>query len=130
MVEKGERSIFAYFSSSTKAENAIEALQQAGFPEASLRRVSRFGAMHDASYDNALTGQAETLTGLALFSANTDRYTNQSERILMAADPSVSGMSARGYGVAGDTPFAVIAFAPEARVEEAVQILEKHGAEV
>jgi len=123
MVEKGERSIFAYFPSSTKAENAIEALKQAGFPEATLRRVSRFGAMHDASYDNALTG-------LSLFSANTDRDTNQSERILMGADPSVSGMSARGYGVAGDKPFAVIAFAPEARVEEAVQILEAHGAEV
>ena len=130
MVEKGERSIFAYFSSSTKAEKAIAALKQAGFPEASLRRVSRFGVMHDASYDHALTGQAETLTGLSLFSANTDKDTRQSERILLAADPSVSGMSARGYGLAGDKPFAVITFAPEARVKEAVQILEAHGAEV
>lgn len=130
MVKKGERAIFAYFSSSTKAENAVEALSQAGFPDASVKRASRFGVMHDASYDNALTGQAETLTGLSLFSANTDRDANQSERILMAADPSVSGMSARGYGVTGDKPFSVIAFAPEARVEEAVRILEAHGASV
>lgn len=130
MAKAGERAIFAYFSSSTKAEKAIEALDKAGFPQASLKRVSRFGVVRDASYDNALNGQAETLTGLSLFSANTDKDMNQSERILMAADPSVSGMSALGYGLAGDKAFAVIAFAPEEEVDKAVQIIKDQGGDV
>jgi hypothetical protein len=130
VAKAGERAIIAYFPSSTKAEKAITALDQAGFPQASLKRVSKFGVVRNASFDNALNGQAETLTGLALFSANTDKDMNQSERILMAADPSVSGMSALGYGLAGSTSFSVIAFAPEEQVEKAVQILKDHGGEV
>lgn len=130
MAKAGERAIFAYFPSSTKAEKAVKALHDAGFPQASIKRTSKYGVMHDASYDNAVNGRAETLTGLSVFSANTDKDTNQSERILMAADPSVSGMSALGYGMAGGSSFAVIAFAPEEQIDEAVQILEQHGGSV
>jgi hypothetical protein len=129
MAKKGERAIFAYFPSSTMAQDAINALTQAGFSDASMRRVSHFGVVRDASYDNALTS-AETLTGLTLFSSNTDKDQNQSARILMGADPSVSGFSDRGYGLAGKKAFAVVAFAPEERVDEAVQLIKSQGGEV
>lgn len=130
MAKAGERAIFAYFPSSTMAQSAIRALNQAGFNQAEMKRASRYGVVRDATLNNALTGQAETLTGLTLFSANTDKDQNTSSRILMGADPSVSGYGDPGYSLPGKKAFAVIAFAPEERVEEAVQIIEKQGGEV
>ncbi|MGB9826786.1 MAG: hypothetical protein ACPLRU_08935, partial [Desulfofundulus sp.] len=97
-LNSGERSILAYFPSSTKARRAIEELKAAGYETISLDRVSRFGVEDNAEVNYAIAGRAETITGLTLFSAGTDSLSNSESRVLKAADPSVSGMAAHDYG--------------------------------
>ena len=124
-----ERTIIATFPSSTKADAAVKALANAGLNDAHVKRSSRFGINNDAQMNNPVN-RAETLTGLTLFSTNTPKDENSSARILLAADPSVSGFSARGYGLAGGQAFTLVVFAPEERVEEAVTIIKQQGGDV
>ncbi|SHJ40347.1 hypothetical protein SAMN02745219_02480 [Desulfofundulus thermosubterraneus DSM 16057] len=126
----GERSILAYFPSSTRARRAMEELRSAGYDTISLDRVSRFGVEDDAEINNPIAGRAETITGLTLFSAGTDSLSNSESRVLKAADPSVSGMAAYDYGTAGGRAFLVTVVTSEDKVQGAVDILEKHGAQV
>jgi hypothetical protein len=123
------RTIIASFPSSTKAKTAAKALSEAGISDVHIKRNSRFGVTHDAKMNNPIN-QAETLTGLTLFSSNTSNDENSAARVLMAADPSVSGFSARGYGLAGGHAFTLVAFAPEERVDEAVGIIKQQGGDV
>lgn len=122
-----ERTIIAHFPSSTKAEAARQSLSEVDLPDVHIRRNSRFGVTQNTS----MNGNAETLTGLTLFSANVhnDGLT-ASSRVLMGADPSVSGSSIGGDGLAGGHAFTVVAYVPEDRVTEAVNILKQHDGEV
>ncbi len=124
-----EQTIIAYFPSSTKAETAANALSSAGLTDVHIQRTSRFGVNYDVTQDDPVS-RAETLTGLTVFSANTSNETNNTARVLMAADPSVSGFSTSGNKLAGGHAFSIVAFAPENRVEEAVSILKQNGGEV
>ena len=124
-----ERTLIAFFPSSTKAEQARQALASRGV-DAEIKRNSRFGASSDPVINNALTGQAETLTGLTVYSTNVANEDNQNARVLMGADPSVSGFSSKGYGMAGGAAFTLVAFAPEDKVEQAVQIIKQNGGEI
>ncbi|RYD06632.1 hypothetical protein N752_02885 [Desulforamulus aquiferis] len=103
---KGMRSILAYFPSSTKAQAAVDEIKEIGITDISLDRISRYGITNDSHLNNPLN-DAETITGLTLFSENQDRFSNSDARILRAADPSVSGMAAHDYGVAGGKAFLV-----------------------
>lgn len=120
-----ERTIISYFPSSTKAEAAIKALSSAGMNDATLKRTSRYGVTNDAERNDPISN-AHTLTGLTLFSSDTSDENNASARVLMGADPSVSGLSAEGHGMIGGHAFSVIAFVPEERTEEAVSILKQN----
>lgn len=73
-----------------------------------------------------MSNLAETLTGLTVYSADTPNDENRAARVLMGADPSVSGYSARGYGLAGGYAFTLVAFVPDERVNEAVRIIEQN----
>ncbi len=126
----GERSILAYFPSSTKARRAVEELKSAGYDTVSLDRVSRFGVEDDAEINYAVAGRAETITGLTLFSAGTGSLSNSESRVLKAADPSVSGYGAVDYGTAGGQAFLVTVVTSEDKVQGVVEILQKHGAQV
>jgi hypothetical protein len=123
------RTIIASFPSSTKADTAAQALTAAGINDVHIRRNSRFGVSLDPHID-APVSRAETLTGLTLFSTNTPKDEDNAARVLMGADPSVSGYSARGYGLAGGAAFTLVVFAPEARVDEAVGIIKQQGGDV
>jgi len=129
-LSSGERSILAYFPSSGSAGRAVEELKAEGFTSVSLDRVSRYGANHDAEYNNPLAGRAETATGLVLYSAGTDSIANNESRVLLAADPSVSGYGDADYGTAGGRAFLVTVVTDEEKVPAAVGILKKHGARV
>ncbi|VBB06819.1 Hypothetical protein LUCI_2056 [Lucifera butyrica] len=124
-----EHTIIAHFPSSTKAAAAKQALAAAGLTDAQVRRNSRFGVTQDENQDDPVA-QAETLTGLTLFSANNPNDANASTRVLMGADPSVSGFSMEGYGLAGGRAFTLVTFVPEERMDEAVTILKQNGGEV
>jgi len=120
-----ERTIISYFPSSTKAESAIKALSVVGMTDATLKRTSRFGVTNDDERNDPISN-AQTLTGLTLFSSNNSAENNASARILMGSDPSVSGLSAEGHGMLAGHAFSVVAFVPEERTEEAVSILKQN----
>jgi rhodanese-related sulfurtransferase len=124
-----EQTIIAYFPSSTKAEKAATALAGAGFGDVHVKRVSRFGVTHDPHINDPVSN-AESLTGLTLFSTDVLSDEKSDSRVLMAADPSVSGLSARGYGMAGGRAFTLVAFVAADRVEEAVNIIRQNGGDV
>lgn len=125
-----ERTIIAHFPSSTKAEAAKESLGSSGVTDVHIRRNTRFGISNDDVQNAAVSNLAETLTGLTIYSADTPNDENRAARVLMGADPSVSGVSARGYGLAGGHAFTLVAFAPEEKVEEAVRVIKEQGGEV
>lgn len=125
-----ERMIIASFPSSGKAAEAAEVLNDAGFPDVHIRRNTRFGVSQDARYNNPVSHQAESLAALTLYSTNASQDENSTTRVLLGADPSVSGYSARGYGLSGGQAFVLVAFVPEERVDQAVGLIKQQGGEV
>lgn len=125
-----ERTIIASFPSSNKAAKAAEVLNDAGFTDVHIRRNTRFGVSQDAHYNNPISHQAESLTALTLYSTNASNDENSATRVLLGADPSVSGYSARGYGLSGGQAFVLIAFAPDEQVEQVVSLIKQQGGEV
>ncbi|MEW6064121.1 hypothetical protein P378_06800 [Desulforamulus profundi] len=123
---RGMRSLLAYFPSSTRAEGAVQELKSMGISEVSLDRVSRYGTTANAILNNPINN-AETLTGLTMFSANTSRLMNTDTRILMSADPSNYAMAADNYGVAGGKAFLVTVVTTDQMGDKAARVLEKHG---
>lgn len=127
-LSSGEHSILAYFPSSNAATEAVKTLEKAGFSEIQLDRVSRYGVNNDTEYNNPIAGQAETLTGLTLFSGDTDRFDNNDARTLLGADPSVEGYAPPGYGTAGGKAFLVTVVTNEEELDNATSILKDKGA--
>ena len=125
-----EQTLIARFPSSTKAEKARQDLASIGVTDTDIKRNSKFGTTTNQEINNVLSQQAETLTGLTLFSANTPNSVNNDARVLMGADPSVSGMSAKGYGMAGGHGFTLIAFAPEDKVDQVKEIITQCGGDI
>lgn len=115
----------SYFYSEEQVEAAKAALADAGIKDAHIRKVSRFGATNDRTQDNPLS-RAETLSGLVLYSANTSNEENAAERVLLGADPSISGYSTGGNPVPGPV-YSLTVFALAGRVEEAVGIIKQNG---
>lgn len=130
MPQQQERTIISSFPSSTRAETAAAALTAAGFADVHIRRNSRYGVSTDAHINDPISHQAESLASLTLYSTNSPNDENQAAKVLMDADPSVSGLSARGYGMAGGFAFTLVAFVPEPQVEQAVAIIKEQGGDV
>jgi delta-aminolevulinic acid dehydratase/porphobilinogen synthase len=120
-----EQMIMSYFFSEEQLQAAVKALADVGLKDAHTRKVSRFGISNDRTQDNALT-RAETLSGLVLYSANTSKEENEAERVLLAADPTVSGFSTSGNPMPGPV-YSLTVFALPQRVEEAVAIIKQNG---
>lgn len=123
----GERSILATFPSANSAQKAAAGLKNAGFQTVSVDRISRYGVENDAEINSAVAGRATSLAGLTLYSAGTNPG---DERVLLAADPSVSGYGDTNYGVAGGRAFLVTVVTSKEKVEQAAEILKQHGGQV
>ncbi|MDU2064993.1 MAG: hypothetical protein E6713_09120 [Sporomusaceae bacterium] len=123
---KQEQTVIAFFPSKQRAEQAVAALSKLGLHDTHIKRNSRFGESENYTIDSAIAS-AETLTGLTLFSENQSNQSNQSRRVLLGADPSVSGFSRSGNDLAGSHPFTLVTFVPEAMVEQAVTVLRNNG---
>ncbi|CCO07962.1 hypothetical protein [Desulforamulus hydrothermalis] len=123
---RGMRSLLAYFPSSTRAEAAVQELKGMGINDVSLDRVSRYGVTTDAALNNPVNN-AETATGLTMFSAHTSRLTDTDARVLTAADPSNYAMAADNYGTAGGKAFLVTVVTTDKLGEQAARVLKKHG---
>lgn len=124
---QGQRSILASFASGPAAEKARQALKDTGFHETQVDRVSRYGVKNDANYNNPLN-QATTITGPTLFSADNGDM-DADTRVLLAADPSVSGYGDENYGVAGGKAFLLTVVTTQAKVDQALDIIRQHGGE-
>ncbi|SHK43293.1 hypothetical protein [Desulforamulus aeronauticus] len=123
---QGMRSLLAYFPSSTKAEAAAEELKHLGIQDVSIDRISRYGVSTNSELNNPVNN-AETLTGLTMYSANTNRLMNTDSRVLMGADPSNYSMAADNYGVAGGKAFLVTAVTTDQLGDQAAHVLKQHG---
>lgn len=124
-LEKGERSIIAYFPSSTKGEKALKELKEAGYKDMGMRRVSAYGTSYDAEYNNPIN-RAESLAALTTYS---DGTMDRDAGILLAADPAASGLAGGGELV-GKKAFSVVVVTNEEGIDKAVGILKKNGGEV
>lgn len=122
----GERSILAYFPSGDSAQRAAKALSDAGFDETGVDRVSRYGVNTDPQINNPIN-RAVTQTGPTLYSDGTGEELTDSERILLAADPSVSGYGNTDYGLAGGKAFLLTLVTTEGRIKEAEKIVSAYG---
>jgi len=121
----GERSILAYFPSSNKAQAAEKELKNTGLKNVQVDRVSRYGATSDAHYNNPINN-ARTETGPTLFS-NSQGVSSQDARILMAADPSVSGYGNIDYGQAGGKAFLLTVVGSDDKMNRAEEIIRRNG---
>ncbi len=117
-LESGERSILAYFPTAQQAQEAKEILNQQGFTEARIDRVSEYP--NTELYGNS----SATLSTLIL---GAESYDGPSP--LLAADPDASGMA--GYSeLPGSKSFLLTLVSTEDKINQAVQILKEHGARV
>ncbi|MBC7344361.1 MAG: hypothetical protein H5U03_02850 [Clostridia bacterium] len=126
-LQPGEKSILAYFPSIGKANQAIEQLKNNGFSNCQLERVSRYGTEFDPSMDNPISTQATNQTSLSLYSSDSGPLAGDDSRVLLGADPSVSGTGLTDYGLAGQEAYLVTVVSSEKRIEQARAIIEKCG---
>lgn len=124
-LEPGEHTLMATFESSNQAEEALKALKAAGFTEAQMDRIGTFGYKKDGGEDRPFPGPNETSVANAVLKP--DRLDGNT-RVLMAATPEASGMSASGGPDV--PPFLVTIVCHNERVDQAVEIIHKHHGRV
>jgi len=120
-LEKGERSIISYFPSSTKAQKAMDELKKSGYQTMEMNKVGFYRAMTNAEYNNPIN-RASSLAALTMYS---DGGMDKNPGILLAADPSASGLSTGGELVGGKG-FSVVVVTNEEGLNKAVKIIEKN----
>ncbi|MBO8138533.1 MAG: hypothetical protein H0Z40_10435 [Desulfotomaculum sp.] len=129
-MNRNERSILAYFPSILEAQSAAEALKELGINEIQVDRVSRYGIENNSEINRAVTGEPSQ-AGLTLFSSDhSDKLGSRDERVLAAADPSVSGIGDSDYGAAGGASFLVTAVTDEKHLDQAIKIVQEKGGQV
>lgn len=125
-MQPGERSILAYFSSDNEARQAAEQIQQMGIEEIQIDRIARYPADSNAGIDNALTGEPN-LSDLTAFGGDTDSFHSNDSRVMVAADPSVSGIGNTNYGVAGGRSFLLTVVTDEQKAQRVEEIIKQRG---
>ncbi|WP_018084264.1 hypothetical protein [Desulfurispora thermophila] len=125
----GQRAILAYFATSDDARRAAGELAAAGYSVTDIDRISRFGTNIDQEYNNPIN-RAITSTGPVLYNDSTGNNLTDSERVLLAADPSVSGFANKDYGIAGGSSFLLTLVTEESKVRQAEEIINKHGGHI
>jgi len=129
-IRPGEKSIFGYFEESGQAQRAKKKLENLGYSKVQVDRVSRYGTDFNSEYNNPVAGQAETQTGLTLYSTNQDRFSNTDSRALKNADPSVYSMANYDYGIAGGKAFLLVAVVNDQDTDTVVDIIKSEGGSV
>lgn len=125
-LDPNERSILATFTSWTRAEDAVQALKNAGFETVQLRRWGKYGPPTDnRDFNDPVRGQAYTISGLTQLSG--DEFASRNAGPLIAADPAASGMSGPPVNDRGVLLTTVVA---TNQVDEAVRIIEANDGKV
>jgi len=116
------RSILATFSSFDQAEKAVSELKKSGFETVQMDEVRMDPGEPTDAFHNLITGKVPGLGNVVL---GTD-FTNRDAAVLLAADPSASGM-ADGNEMAITRNVLVTVIADEKDLPAAEEILQKHG---
>ncbi len=123
-LEPGERSILAYFSDRQQAQEAALALKDVGYLALQIDGISR--------YPNRLVYESYPVN-LSSMVLHGREYGSQAYGLdqgpLMAADPSVSGMSSPAESAPGYSYLLTLVTGQD-KFDTALQILKQHGATV
>lgn len=128
-LKRGEISLLANFSNSNDAQRALEEIKGKDLGEVQLDRTSLYGVTFDKELNNPIAGQADTGTGLTLYSADFDQWQDRDARILMNADTSAGGMSADDHFL-GDRSFLLTVVTRKAHLTQIKDIIAKYGGQV
>jgi len=128
-LEPGEKSFLAYFPTSKAAERAADELKKAELGTVQVDRISRYEANIDSHYNNPIN-RAVSISGPTIYSDSNGENLNQSERVLLAADPSASGIGDKDYGVAGGRAFLLTIVTSKEKAGQAESIINAHGGKV
>ncbi|MDD3268564.1 MAG: hypothetical protein PHX14_04525 [Syntrophomonadaceae bacterium] len=117
-LQSGERSVLAYFPTAQQAKTAQAMLNQKGYTETKIDRVSEYP--NTELYGNSSAALSSLVLGV-------EAYDGPSP--LLAADPDASGMA--GYSeLPGSKSFLLTLVTTADKIDEAVQILKEHGARI
>lgn len=117
-------SILAYFSDQDEAEKGAALLRDSGFAEVQVDRVSPYPELENDRLFNPLSSHFASLSNLTL-----GAVASGDEGILLAADPSASGMA--GGEPPPDRAWLVAAVTDDpGQIEEARRMLRAMGARV
>lgn len=122
-----ERNLLAGFVSIDDAQQAEQALRQAGFKEVQVDTISPYPGEGTQQLTNPITGD---IPGLGHMTLDAD-FTSKSAGILAAADVSASGMS-DGDGMMPEVNQGVLltAVVPENQADQAEQIIKQYGGNI
>ncbi len=123
-LEPGERSILAYFSDLQQAQEAALALKERGYQDLQIDGISRYPSR--PVYNSYPVNLSSMVLGSREYGSQ-DYSLSQSP--LMAADPSVSGMSSPTETAQGYSHLLTLVTGQD-KIETALQILAQHGARI
>jgi hypothetical protein len=118
-----EKNILAYFKSPEEAQGVASKLQAMRAVDVQIDRISRYVGDPVDETMNPLTGNFTGLGGLVMDADET----SDSAGILMATDPSASGMSDGGQGGPTGRDILLTAIVDEQMHEKALHLIQKSG---
>lgn len=125
-LDKGEHSILSFFPSADKAQEAAQALRDAGLvPEPGsiqVDQITRYSPAQEEEYNSPINN-AITLSGVTLYSASEGE---EGTSPLLAAMDSASGVGNPNAGVPGKHGFMVTLVTAEENVNQALEIIRAH----
>ncbi len=123
-LESDERSILAYFSDLQQAQEAARVLKERGYADLQIDSISRYPSR--PVYNSYPMNLSSMVLGSREYGSQ-DYSLVQSP--LMAADPSVSGMSSPAETAQGYSYLLTLVTGQD-KIETALQILTQHGARI
>lgn len=125
-LEQGEHSILSFFPSSDKAQEAAQALMEAGLvPEPGaiqVDRITRYSPADEEEYNSPINN-AVTLSGVTLYSASQgEEGTNP----LLAVMDSASGIGNPNAGIPGRHGFMLTLVTAKENMEAALEIIKAY----
>ncbi|WP_018131051.1 hypothetical protein [Effusibacillus pohliae] len=116
-----EQAILASFKDPDVAQKASEELQKMGIETVQIDRVSPYPGQPAQRLMNPITGKIPSLGDVTL---GMDDISSRDASVLIAADPSASGLS--GDPVSGEDILMTVV-CPKDKVEQAVEVIKQHG---
>lgn len=113
-VKDGEHSILATFSNSKNANEAMEALKNAGISNVTLAKMERFNV---GAFSQAVMEE----------DGNLQDTIKSAEKVLLASDPSLSDV---GLGKEEVEAFNLNIATSTSKLNQALKIVQKHGGKI